>query len=104
MTFEVNPAGLLELLNGDPARQFVDDVTRSAGDHARRNAPIRTGQYQDSIKTTDAQTTERGAQAELYSDDIAWAAIEFGSVNNPPYRSLTSGVIDAGLDFEESGR
>lgn len=104
MPIEMNPVGIVELLNDAVSRQFVTDVTRRAADAARRVAPVGTGAYSDSIGSTEAEPTDRGAQAELYSTDPAWHLVEFGSQNNQPYRPLTSGVIDAGLDLEESSR
>jgi hypothetical protein len=104
MTFELNPAGLLELLNGDEARAFVTDVARRAAGEAERiaqstNAPV---DYKRSIGSTEAEATSEGARATVYSDSSFWHWPEFGTVHMPPSRPLTSGVISTGIEFTES--
>lgn len=54
-------------------------------------APHRTGYYKRHVKA-------RGTLI-VVSDRWAWHLIEFGSVNNRPYRPLARGVRAAGLGF-----
>lgn len=106
MTFELelDPAGLLELLNGDEAREFVSGIARQAAEEADRiaqttNAPV---DYKRSIGATEAEATPNGAQATVYSTSSFWHWPEFGTVHMPPSRPLTSGVVSTGVDLVES--
>lgn len=101
MTFELNPAGLLELLNGPHARAHVTDVARRAAQEADRIAQTTTApaDYKRSIGSTDAEATPQGAQATVYSASSFWHWPEFGTIHMPPSRPLTSGVLATGIDF-----
>lgn len=102
--FELNPTGLLELLNGPEARAHVTDVARRAASEATRIGQTVTdpAHYPDSIGSTEAEATPEGAQAAVFSTSSFWHWPEFGTIRTPPLHPLTSGVISTGIQFTES--
>lgn len=58
-------------------------------------APERTGYYRRRIKA-------RGDR--VWSEDVFWHLVEFGSINNPAYGPLRRGLMTAGFDFKPSPR
>lgn len=107
MKFDLDRKGLLAILNGDDAVALVDRAADAAADEARRIAPHGRGRgrrFTDSIGTTSARRTARGAVGAVTTSDPFWHLVEFGSVNNPPYRPLTRAVKNVGLDFDDKGR
>lgn len=100
-TFELDPPGVLDLLNDLPARAYVESLAKKGAAEAKRLAPVQTGTYRDSLGSTPAETTPTGAKATFYSDDWGWHFVEFGSANNAPYRVLTRAAMSIGARFEE---
>lgn len=105
--FTQDRAGIARLMRGREIGHHVDRAAQAAADAARAHAPVGpglgSGSYEDSIRAEPARLGPDGWSAELVSDDPFWHLIEFGSVNNPPYRPLTRGTQDAGLDFTDGG-
>jgi hypothetical protein len=103
--FIPDKAGIREVLRDAEVGRFITRKASDAADAARTHAPVGSGVgaggYEDSIDYTPAKLELDGWRAEVYSDDIAWHLVEFGSINNPPYRPLMRGVRDAGLDYED---
>lgn len=102
--FELNPAGLVELLNGPEARALLTDVARRAASEAERIAHAATTPpgYDRSIGSTPAESTPQGAEASVYSTSSFWHWPEFGAIRTPASRPLTAGVMSTGIDVTES--
>lgn len=100
-TYTPNPAGISDLLRGRQVGEFVDSAAGRVLDSARAKAPVHTGDYKASLDRTAAELDGDTWSAVVYTDDPFWHLIEFGSVNNRPYRTLSQAVTDAGLDFED---
>lgn len=98
-TFELDPGGLLAVLNDGPAIAHVTDVAKQGQREAERIAPEHTGHYKDRLGYTPGEPTSEGAKASFGSLDSAWHLVEFGSANNAPYRVLTRAALALGLDF-----
>lgn len=69
------------------------EIAAFAAPSVRANAPHVTGGYHGSIRVVENR---------IETTDIAGPIIEFGSVNNPPYAPLRTGVRAAGLRLDES--
>lgn len=79
----------------------VGDAAEAIADYAVAAAPVNTGAYVDSIAATSPVIEEGVATAKVVTDDFAWHLVEYGSVNNPPYRPMRTGVERAGLQFKD---
>lgn len=102
-TFVPNKKGLDRLVRGDGVRDLVNHKTNRVLADAQVSAPRHTGDYERSLGSNGAHLTVDGWQGEVFSTDPFWHLIEFGSVNNPPYRTLSKAVTSAGLKFTDVG-
>lgn len=104
--FELDPRGILELLNDAPARAYVTELAAQGAAATEQAAPFGRSapHYRDTIGSTPGESTPDGARATFYSGSSVWHIVEYGSVNNPPYRPLTRGALAIGVDFKEQGR
>jgi hypothetical protein len=92
--FRPNPGFEAEI-----ARETVDvprAAARDAADNARASAPRGpSGRYAESIKVQDEPDG-----ATLYTDDFAGHLVEWGSINNRAYRTLSNAALQTGADVE----
>jgi HK97 gp10 family phage protein len=84
----VNAAGISEMLRDRGVAAHLDDAARAGLAKARASAPVVTGQYRDSLKVLEARTEGGGLVGSFGSDSWHWHFVEFGSINNRPYRTL----------------
>lgn len=70
-----------------------------AAEQAKQFAPVRTGDYRDSIK---AVADAEGVRVQATDWKANW--IEFGSIHNPVFAPLRKGVRAAGLRFKGGRR
>jgi HK97 gp10 family phage protein len=89
----IYPDAADKVTNTPEARTFLEQVAASGAEHARENAPVRTGAYQDSI-TSEIQPGERPA-AMIEAGTDYWQWLEFGTIHNRPYRVLTNALAYA---------
>lgn len=103
MRFELNPASYEELARSPEMRGFVSDLAQSVLERARGLAPVGMprGAYKRSLVATPATETSDGVTASVGSTSSFWHLVEFGSVNNRPYRVLETAARQSGLRFEE---
>lgn len=98
--FESNEAGIDELLHKPEAVAFLEQVAHVYAAEVERVAPEGAGsvKFRDTIDvhTQDDEVT-------VTTSDSVWHLIEYGSVNNPPYRPFTAAAQNVGLDFHDSG-
>lgn len=104
--FELDQRGILELLNDGPAVAYVTELAAQGAAAAEQAAPVGryAPHYRDTIGSTPGEATSDGAKATFYSSSSVWHIVEYGSVNNPPYRPLTRGALAIGVDFKEQSR
>jgi len=95
--FRPNPKLAEELEAGDEAKAALVDAAEDAAKHVRghrimQRKDARPIEVDDSGDTPRVVNTDHGAHFD-----------EWGSVNNPPYAPLRTGVRAAGLRLDESG-
>lgn len=71
MEIRLNPQAIREI--EQRSNSFVEDVTQQIADEIRRNAPVDTGELQNSI-----QAVEGGIEI----DSDHWAPVEYGNRKN----------------------
>lgn len=99
--FVPNPAAP-ELLKRTP--QMAAKLKHSAdeaAEAARGLAPVRTGDYRDSI---EGQSLPSEGKARVVAKDFKSIWLEFGTIHTPTFATLRRGVEAAGLRIESSGR
>lgn len=98
--FEANAEGIDELLHGDQAVAFLEQVANIYKPEIERVAPLGSG----SVKFRDTISVHvQGGEVAVATDDPFWHLLEYGSVNNPPYRPFTAAAENLGLDFHDTG-
>lgn len=102
----VNPDGLHELLTGPGAAKHLTDTAKALADEAERLTPVGSSNRHaaETLTSTGAEIENGELVARAGSTYPFWHLIEFGSVNNPPYRPLTRAAENLGLDFTDSGK
>lgn len=91
-------AGIAALAH-DPMMVAVTRSTAQAVvDAAKAASPYLTGHYKRSLRVSSPVADVRGVVCTVSSEgDPGAVAIEFGSVNNPPFAPVTKGVRALGL-------
>jgi hypothetical protein len=88
-----------KLLSSEDAWAYVADVALTIRDTARELNPHADDRpFMFAHRPPDAPA-DGPAVAEVVYDSAIWHIIEFGSVNNPPYRPLTAAAERSGLTF-----
>lgn len=99
--FQYLESGVKDLAN-DP--KFVDGTSKTAANlvasAARQLAPVRTGHYQRSIRTSVEVDAKGRPFGRVHADDIAAHIVEWGSVNNPAYAPLRRAAEALGLKLQ----
>jgi hypothetical protein len=100
MKIELDPEGIARVLGEQPAIEALHElaegiVTEAVATGPRHHAPHEI----DKIAVGETRTSPQGAVVEIDWDSHVWHLIEFGSINNPPYRPLTRAAQHAGLTF-----
>jgi hypothetical protein len=103
MSFELNPEAIKELLSSPEAVAALGTATKVVEQNVRKAAPRRTGAYQDSI-TSGVRMEDGMPVGFVGSTSPFWHLVEFGSVNNQPYRPLARGAEASSLDYQSLGR
>lgn len=105
--FELYPDAIIKVLNDTPAvevlRNLADKAVadaRSTGPRARHGGPHTI----DLITVGETHITPAGAVVDIDWPSSVWHLIEFGSVNNPPYRPVTRAAQNLGLSVGRPSR
>ena len=98
--WEVVEKGVAETLRQSGVAAHLTSAARAAADNARANAPVDTGAYRDSFEVLDVRTEGDHLVGGLGTDIDYWYFLEFGTVNNPPFRVL-GGAAEAVADRVE---
>lgn len=93
---EIFDDAAVKVVDTPECREFIERVAKAAEENAVGAAPVRTGAYQASIGSGLLEG-QSGPAAELYSDGSVdyWEFLEFGSIHNIAFRTLTNAVAQA---------
>ena len=80
------------------ARAYLEQVAKAVGEEAQATAPVRTGAYRDSIGSGPLDGTRPGAQ--VWAGTDYWYELEYGSIHNRPFRTLTNALASASKSAE----
>lgn len=94
--FVPNPVGIAGLLRDPALRRYVERATETLRQTAQSGSPRDTGHFADSYETA-VETTSAGPVGLLDNTDAGAVAIEFGSVNNPPFAPMRRACRALGL-------
>lgn len=98
--FIPNQSGIKALAASAGVRDFVTGKADRVLSAAQSAAPVDSGAYRASLGSTPASASDGEVTATVYSTDPAALHIEFGTVDTPPHRTLSSAVTAAGLKFK----
>lgn len=84
-----------ELASSQDAIDTINALLVTAEGYARQYTPAHT--EKDKVVTSPARVVDDKAVGYIGSNSSIWHILEFGSVNNPPYRPLTRAVESVGL-------
>lgn len=97
--FELDPAGITRVLAQPQAVQALRRRAEQVVTEARQ-APHgeHAGEHEvEKISVGDEHVDASGAVIDIDWPSHVWHLVEFGSVNNPPYRPVTRAAQNAGL-------
>jgi hypothetical protein len=107
IAFIPNEAGIREFLGSKSAVEGMSKAGDVIVGEAERNAPVGVRgfpHYRDTLgHDTPAVDSTGSLVMHVGSDDTNAALIEFGSVNNPPYRTVTHATQECGLKVTDPG-
>lgn len=97
--FEIDMPGILQILSGREASEELRTRANQAVGIAQATGPRgRHGRHViDRITVGDTHIGPTGAVVDIDWPDSRWHLLEYGSVNNPPYRVVTNAAQQAGL-------
>lgn len=102
MSHTVDRAAALAFARGPGIAAELASLRSRAARETRRVAPKGpTGMYADSIVEGPIEVGREGVETSYGSTDFAAHIVEFGSVNNHPYRPLHRGASALGLKVSD---
>lgn len=104
MKFTLDEEGLERLLSSSQAEAFLTNVAQEVEREWERLDP-RTkpgGHEPPDIEVGHPERDGGVAVVPVFTTDPLWHIIEFGSVNNPPYRPATKAAQNAGLELKDT--
>ncbi len=102
MTIVVNPVWVAEALAEQQARDALRAPAEEIRDAVNAAVPVVTGSLQAWYEQTDIVDGD-GRQVRIEMGVPIGAIIEYGSVNNPPYAPMRTGIEAAGARYQEGG-
>lgn len=104
MKFTLNDEGLERLLSSSEAEQFLTSVAHEVEREWKRLDPrSKPGGHEPPEIQVGPPERDRGvAVVPVFTTDGIWHIIEYGSINNPPYRPATKAAQNAGLELKDS--
>lgn len=103
MKFTLDENGLERLLSSPDAERHLTDVAeRIAKDWERLDPRSNPGGHEPPKIDVGSPQRDRGvAMVPVSTPDGIWHIIEYGSVNNPPYRPATKAAQNAGVEQKD---
>lgn len=93
----VRAAGIDELLDTPAAKALVTGGAKQVAESASELAPVDTGYYKRSLRSSRAVREPDRLVATAYTVDPFGHLVEWGSVNNPAHAPLRRGAERLGL-------
>jgi hypothetical protein len=85
------PDAAEEVTDTAECRSFLGRVALEAKGVAQGSAPVLTGAYRDSIDGGLVSATR--PESQLWANISYWHYLEYGTINNRPFRTLTNALI-----------
>lgn len=102
--FELDNDAIASFMASTPMKTELGKLAVQLAGLVRSTGPRgSSGEYRQSIKIGKVIVDDLEARISVGSDDQFAHLIEFGSVNNKPYRPLTKAGLQMGLKFEDFG-
>lgn len=96
--FVPNPNFARQVLRDPEAGKVLETVAVIAQNAIKTASP--THKFTRTVRTPTLVLGPDGQTARIVTTSSIWHILEYGSVNNPPYRPLAAGVQAAGLTYE----
>jgi HK97 gp10 family phage protein len=87
---EIYPDAAEKVTNTPEARSYLLRVADAALGHAQADAPVLTGAYRASFEAGLMEGDKPEAYLAVGTD--YWSYLEFGTIHNRPYRTLTNAM------------
>jgi hypothetical protein len=99
---EIYPDAGEKVIQTPECISYLERVAKAAESNAVSIAPVLTGAYRDSIRS--GVLSGQAAPASYLSADVDyWFYLEYGTINNDPFRTLTQSVQAQVDRWEEGG-
>ena len=95
---EIFPWASTEMTKTPDAREFLSRLGDSGVKWAKRNAPVDTGAYRDSIGSE--VTPAAFPEVVMSAGSDHWMYLEYGTVHNRPFRILSNALIKIADTYE----
>ena len=93
-----------KVMRSPKGRAVVYAAAGALRDSVESFIPVRTGETVDEEDLTVRRRTSHGLPAaRIITHSSIWHIIEYGSVNNPPYRPFARGADALGFPFISNG-
>jgi HK97 gp10 family phage protein len=95
--WEVDDRALAQLMLDPGIGKYLEEAAEVALEMARSLAPVRTGEYRDSLVVERAHIENGELVVGFGSTSSHWHFVEFGSAKNSPYavlRTAADAVVD----------
>ena len=103
--FELDEAGVAEAMRATSLKTELGQLAIKLATIVRSTGPKgSSGEYRKSIKIGKVNNERLETWISVGSDDPFAHLVEFGSVNNKPYRPLSRAGEQLGLTLEDFGR
>lgn len=100
-TFTPNPTGLAQILKGAPAQAFLRNAATVCAGAVKAAYPVVSG---FNVGRVGVGQSADGDPAVITTSPF-WHLVEYGSVNNGPYRPFTRGMQSVrGIKYTPFGR
>ncbi len=96
---DIDTSAAVDLLGTVQARAYVEAIAKQGAQALRDLTPTDA----DKVVSGGGSIVNGVATAYFGSTSSIWHIIEFGSVNNPPYRPMTQAAERIGLRFRVDG-
>jgi HK97 gp10 family phage protein len=92
--WEVSDQGVAQLMNGPEVAALLRQMGQQGAEAARALAPVRSGNYRDSLVALEPALNEAGQlQGGFGTDSSIWHLVEFGTAHSPPHRVLANAYM-----------
>ena len=97
----IYPDAAEKVTNTAECRSFLARIASAAKEDAYAAAPVRSGNYQESLFAS--ALPGKDPMAQLASSSSFWHFVEYGALETPPYRVLNNAIAHHVDRYEETG-